>query len=216
VQDRLAELVHALDRFPAEGALRTRLAELGLLGAGTPPKDEEPQTAAEWLRATGRSTSFDVETGMFPNQHDSLLRTTLAPLTGDALAGVVFGETPPRDHDVGSYGLQAWMDGWRYSATAENLGDWYDVGAVLGLLNHLLAARGRDLRCLTLPTGDQTAIVACGPVAGLKTALRGRLLASDDPDSARATGKAFEDKVFEQLQKEGGGTVERNVPLGAP
>lgn len=216
VKDRLAEVVHALDRFPAEGALRARLAELGLLGSRTPPSDEAPQTTAEWLRATGRSTSFDVETGMFPNQHDSLLRTTLAPLTGDALAGVVFGETPPRDHDGGSYVLQAWMDGWRYSASAENLGDWYDVGAVLGLMNHLLAERGRDLRCLTLPTGDQTTTVACGPAAGLKAALREGLLASDDPDSARAAGKAFEDKVFEQLQKEGGGTIERDVPLGAP
>jgi hypothetical protein len=83
------------------------------------------------LAEAGLVTGFDVETGVFPNEHDSLMRD-LAWLTGDALHGAVFEEIPP-DFDPksadaaeeGPYRLSVYLGGKRYRIDAENRGDWY-------------------------------------------------------------------------------------------
>ena len=69
----------ALTRFPTLGAFEAYLDGLGLtaLPGRTASKVLAP-TVEEVLAARGRATTFDVETGMFPNEHDSLLRELAA------------------------------------------------------------------------------------------------------------------------------------------
>ncbi|UXI67063.1 hypothetical protein [Tahibacter amnicola] len=155
------------------------------------------------LEHAGLGEWFDAETGTFPNRHDVLL-AQLAGITGSALDGVAFEEIAPKDYEADEepYQLRAYADGKRWAIEAQNLGDWFDVDAVLKLLNAVLRDRGSDWRLLMLETQDQTAKVAAGPASVLVAALREGLLESGDPDSARTLGKEFEDAVRARLQGE--------------
>jgi hypothetical protein len=209
-QDLLAQLA----AFPDVAAIDARLDALGFtaLTPVDPQRATKVVEVRDALANRGRMHWFDVETGQFPNEHDELLGE-LAPLVGKALDGVIFEEVAPRDHDGGGpYVLHAYAAGKRYRVPAENLGDWYDVGAVLGLLNALLAERGSDQRYLVLDTGDQTAIVVAGPAAGLRALVDLGVLDTGAAGDGAAAGKAFEDKVFQQLQAEGHDVV-RDVPI---
>lgn len=144
--------------------------------------DDAPPAAANDLRgrleAAGRLLAFDAETGQFPNEHDHPARE-LARLCGPALDGVLFAEQPPRDaDDPGDYRIDAWVAGERLSTPAENLGDWYDVDAVVGLVNEALRTARSDCRLFVLPAEGQVAVVAAGPAAELVEAIRaGELVA---------------------------------------
>ena len=131
----------------------------------------------------GRALAFDVETGMFPNEHDSLLRD-LAALAPGALTGLLFEEVPPtleeEEAGTGSYRLIAWGGGKRYETPAQALGDWYDMEAVLTFLNALARARGSEVRWLPLATGDQIALIVAGPSQTLTHLLDSGLLGSGD------------------------------------
>lgn len=192
------ELVTALRKYPESGALEARLAELQLIeSAGA---NSHPGSARTLLEALGSAYSFDAETGMFPNEHDSLMRD-LAALGGSPLAAAIFSETPPTDYDTGEpYVLHAWYGGKHYWAEAEDLGDWYDVTAVIGFLNAIARDVGSDTRFVSLATTDQIATVAAGPEASLRTAQSEGLLVWGNADEARAVGKAFEDEVFRALE----------------
>lgn len=184
------ELARALAHFETDAALRSYLAELQLLPADAPVEGPGP-TPLEVLLAGGRVSWFDTETGEFPNHHDALL-VELALLSPGVLEGVTFeerlagspggvavGEDLIADsvdgewgeEPEGSYLLRAYDGSTAYELDAENLGDWYDVDAVVGLLNALAVARGSDVRWLILETGDQTAYVVAGPRAGLERAI---------------------------------------------
>jgi hypothetical protein len=212
IPERLLELAETLDRYPEAGALQARLAELGLLKKKGVEGDrlaaeEDPGLAArDILAACGRTHWFDVETGQFPNEHDHLLRE-LAKLVKPDLDGAVFEEIPPREtedgREIGPYRLSAYLDGQKVSVAAENLGDWYDVGAVLGLLNTLLRERQSELRFVTLPTGDQTAIVLAGPAKGILRAVDEGLLQIEGAEAGMEAGKAFEERVLKKLEEEG-------------
>ena len=142
---------------------------------------------------------FDVETGTFPNEHDSLLRS-LADMVRPALDGVVFEEIAPDiDAEDGGYVLRAYVDGQRLETTAENLGDWYDVDAVLRLLDAVLLERRSDQRFVLLETMDQTATIVGGKADVLRAALDAGLIKSGDPKAAESLGKAFEDRVKASL-----------------
>ncbi|MCQ4167501.1 hypothetical protein [Tahibacter harae] len=168
--------------------------------------EEEYADAAALLQAAGLCVWFDVETGMFPNEHDGLLRQ-LAAAAGDDLAGVLFQEIPPTedgDQAEAPYQLHAYADGKRWSVTARNYGDWYDVDAVLRLGNALLRDRGSAKRMLLLFSEDQTAQVVVAPQAVLGAALEQGLLQAGDEAAAREAGKAFEQEVLEKLKAERG------------
>lgn len=206
-QARLRLAARALVLFPEAGALEARLKQLGAIAANDQPRPDSQAPAAigadELLERYGRVDAFDVETGTFPNEHDKLLRQ-LALLARDALAGTVFEEVPPASaNGEGEYLLRAYFGGKRYEVSARNLGDWYDVRAVLGLLNSLLATRGSDLRFVTLPTGDQTARVLAAPAAALETLTSQGLLQVERPEAGMEDGKAFERQMMEQLRTEG-------------
>ena len=168
----------------------------------TPVRWADP---VEILAAAGYLHGFDVETGVFPNAHDSLMRE-LAALAGDALAGALFDEIPPvydenaGDEEVGPYRLSVYLGGKRYRIDAENHGDWYDLDAVLTLMNAVLADRRSDTRLFTLDTGDQTAIVVAATTDAFRGALAAGLLEAGDPQAAEAGGKAYEEAVLGRMR----------------
>lgn len=216
----VARMARALVKFPEVGALEKELVRLGfVLDAAKPePDDIAPIEADDILVARGRVDAFDVETGMFPNEHDELL-ARLSVLAKPVLNDVVFEELAPRDAATGDelegrpYELYAYTGGKRYALDAQNSGDWYDVNAVVGLLNALLVAKKSDVRFVLLPTGDQTAIVLAAPKAALLAASKAGLLEFAGAEDAEKAGKEFEDRVFNELSKEGN-DLQRDVPIG--
>jgi hypothetical protein len=174
------------------------------------PAEVLPMTKAEKAAKDGAvvlgtsrevTTSFDAETGTFPNGHEFLL-SDLAELAGKDLKGVRFTEVAPTDEEdlrgEGHYTLVAHMDGKRYAVKARNLGDWYDVPATVGLLNTLLKDRKSATRFVTLETGDQTVKVRADSIASLSTTP----YAYANADDAMKDGKAFEKKALDALEKE--------------
>jgi hypothetical protein len=160
------------------------------------------------LGAAGCVYGFDVETGMFPNAHDSLMRE-LAALAGDALAGALFDEIPPvydenaadeASEEVGPYRLSVYLDGKRYRIDAENHGDWYDLEAVLKLMNAVLADRRSSSRLFTLDTGGQESIVIAATPDAFRKAVAAGLIEAGDAGAAEDAGKAYEDTVFGRVR----------------
>ena len=110
------------------------------------------------------------------------------PVALAALDGVVFEEIAPDiDAEDGGYVLRAYVDGQRLETTAENLGDWYDVDAVLRLLDAVLLERRSDQRFVLLETMDQTATIVGGKADVLRAALDAGLIKSGDPKAAAIT-----------------------------
>jgi hypothetical protein len=213
----LLETAASLRLFESPASQIGQLREWRLVGeeARFGNEDKPSWLATDNLEALGSLHRFDTETGMFPNQHDLLLGE-LAQKAGGELQGIVFEEVPPSDVDMesGSYVLRAYIGGILYETSAENLGDWYDMGAVLGLLNSALRDRGSSRRFVALPTGDQTAAILVGPIAGLGKARVAGLITFGDPDAARQVGRAFEKKVMNELMQKHGDRVLRDVPVG--
>jgi len=98
--------------------------------------------------------------------------------------------------------LRAYAGGNRYSARAQNLGDWYDVEAVVGLLNILLHDKKSQMRFAVLPTGDQSSAILAGPKDGLAKAASQGLIELGEAGAAAGVGKAFEEKVLDRLREE--------------
>lgn len=183
-------------------ALLGRLRALRLLPGEAPA---EEATAELLLLAAGCAHEFDTETGQFPNEHDSLLRS-LAALAGDPMKGAIFEEIPLGGPDDESpYQLRAYLGGERFEVKARNYGDWYDVEAVIGLLNTMARARQLEVRWLVLEGGDQTAIVVAGPEEGLRTAVAEKLLRAGGAGDAMKAGKGFEGEVLKQPKSGSGG-----------
>ncbi|MEA5123617.1 hypothetical protein [Xanthomonas floridensis] len=181
-------------------AMRQTLAGLGFHRvAGLADARFEAADATSVLAASGYIHGFDAETGQFPNAHDSLLRT-LAPLVQPALDGAVFEEQAP-DQESGPYRLVAYLDGKRYHMLARNLDDWYDIDAVLRLLNAMLADRARAERFASLHTNDQIAWVVGAPQSALQAAFKAGVLQPGDAGGAEQQGKAFEHAVMQELKQ---------------
>jgi hypothetical protein len=186
------------------GPLFQRLLELGLLPGGVPAaRVAGAETAAEILIRAGRAYAFDTETGVYPNEHDSLLRS-LAALQPEVLGGAVFEEVAPAvDDEEHPYLLRAYVGGERFEAEARNLGDWWDVEATVGLLNAVAKARGSDGRWWVLSADGQVATVVAGPSPALRAGVAAGVLEGDSADAAMDQGKEFEGQVLERLRREG-------------
>jgi hypothetical protein len=104
----------------------------------------------------------------------------------------------------------------RAGLAAENRGDWYDVEAVVGLLNALLVARKSDTRLGMLQTGDQSVLVVAGPASGLESLADAGLLDVGDPHEPERVGKRAEDSAVQALQKDGHEEIHRDVSVSTP
>jgi hypothetical protein len=177
VDPGLRELSWTLLRFPNADDVERHVAKLGFTALPADRRmhdqgdeNDDPSSPPEllpidFLAKLGRVHGFDTETDTFPNEHDGLL-FDLAAIAWPALEGALFEELAPPE-DEGDYVLRAYMDGRLYELGASNNGDWYDVVAVLGLLNALAEARASDVRFVVLPTGGQDALVLSGPRSGI-------------------------------------------------
>lgn len=201
-QEKLREVAVSLSRFDSSQAMVAELQRLGF-PLDKPPADSPPAISViEALVQGGRAHHFDTETGTFPNYHDELL-ARLAFLSEKALAGAVFEEIPPKQIDSSEpYELRAYLDGTQYSLSAENHGDWYDVEAVLGLLNALLVDRKSAWRYAVVGTGGQDIYVVAAPEKALARVARDGLLVLSEGAEAVEAGKAFERKALEMLRKQ--------------
>jgi hypothetical protein len=113
---------------------------------------------------------------MYPNNHDSLMRR-LAALVSPELDDAVFEETAPHiDDETGPYTLTVYTAGERLRAEARNLGDWYDVEAVINLLNAAAKERGSKSRFVALASDDQTMAVLGAPAGAIARAIQGDLI----------------------------------------
>ena len=193
----LSVLITTLDRFESDTELGTYLTDIGALGGKGAFEDDDslpslvPQS---FFEARSRVVWFDAETGMFPNNHDWLLAEIAAK--ANDLYTARFTEIAPADYDSDDpYTLQADLNGKTYELQAENYGDWYDVGAILTLLNMLSIDQDLDDRFVMLPTGDQTAIIMVIHRSALRTLIDDGLMIKASPDDPMATGKAFEEQV---------------------
>jgi hypothetical protein len=106
------------------------------------------------------------------------------------------------DADTGKYAVEFIHGGKLYRFAPRDLVDWYDMDAVLAAVNRALADGGGAERFVPLASEGQIAelifaapdkLQAEAPELGLKI--------SADPDEARRAGKAYEDRVLQELQK---------------
>jgi hypothetical protein len=167
-----------LTRFTSMQERDAWARERGLL-----PFQAQPSTGRDTLQLQFQMLGAQRALAFFPNRvlgegfpvrHDELL-VTLAWMARPELQGLVFEEVPPpwdeaRLEGVGDYTLRAYADGERFSVTARNLGEWRDVGAVLALLNAVLAARGSSTRFAATQSLSPVMDVVFGPEPGLKEA----------------------------------------------
>lgn len=208
----LRVLKATLAQFPTNAALDASLVEWGLVDdelsiQATHDGAAEPITACDRLVAAGRVHVFDVETGVFPNEHDVVM-TELAGYAGALMTGVVFEEVPPRIvqtketwETVGPYLLRAYARGQIIETEAADHGDWYDLDAVLGLLNVTLRELGSDFRYIVTDTDGQLATVLGAPKSGIGRAHQRGVLNIEDASEAMQLGKDFERQVFERLDE---------------
>jgi hypothetical protein len=204
----LALLVATLAHFATDAEANGYLVQLGLAdGAGLWPDEAEWRaepalSVQDKLLRRGRLLAFDVETGFWPNRHDLLL-AELAALAGPPLSNARFAEeAPPPDNPDGlPYRLSATLDGRDYAIEASDYSDWYDLAAVLQLLDRMAMEAGMPQRFVPLPTGDQTAQVLVAPADAIATAVRDGQLAITDADGALATGRAAEAAFRQRLRQ---------------
>jgi hypothetical protein len=202
------ELRARLARYPSAAAFVVRVNAANL-EAKLDGEGKAPGSVREILLQSNRMHSFDTETDQFPNEHDSLLRT-LAAIAGPRFPKVVFEEIAPGSdrkvkidseedpsEDEGPYTLVAYAGGQRLEATAQNLGDWYDVATVMGLLNVIARDAGIDVRFAALATTDQSShVVALSESALRAFAKEGLLVFDASADQGRALGREYEEKAL--------------------
>jgi hypothetical protein len=181
---------------------RTAL-EAAMAGSGCerPSSTGDALTLLDLLEGTPCIHGFDPETGRSPNRHDELLRT-LADLGGRELRApveVLFEESPP-PNDVAPYALRAWADGRRYTAQAQNLGDWYDVDAVLGLLNEVARRLGKAQRWVMVSADGNYAEVVSANGPWLQDVIRRGLLPVESGSERIAEAMGHEQVVLERLE----------------
>jgi hypothetical protein len=200
------ELRQALRTFDDRASLLARLRKDGVLSAGDPVAPRQTGVR-ELLVKAGRLHELDLESGTYPNEHDSVMRS-LAALARPELDGILFLETPPPfdeasgEDDGSPYGLDAWIGGRHWRVDLQNEGDWYDVDRCLGLLNRILEERGSAMRFVSLRTDGPAVAVVAGDRDGLERLASDRLLLVADPSSVRESGRAFEQQGLDALRRE--------------
>jgi hypothetical protein len=179
LQDSDKERLATLRNFPSLAAMTDWARERRLLPAAAPNLADDPESFFLSGIMEQAQRAFRVELGEvdFPRRHDELL-VTLAWTVRPELAGVVFEQLPPkrapRTLDEAplseEYTLRAYADGQRFSVKAQNAYSLHDIGAVLGLLNQVLEARGSSHRFVVLDTDFWVVTVVLGPEAALREA----------------------------------------------
>jgi hypothetical protein len=165
--------------FSSRAEMKAWAQERKLLPAVAPALEAGPRSLFldDMLQQAQRAFQIDIQMSTSPRQHDELL-VTLAWKVRPVLAGVAFEQLPPKSPPPNffqppssdEYTLRAYADGQRFSVMARNSHSVEDIGAVLGLLNQVLEARGSPQRFAVLDTTFHEVTVVFGPEAALREA----------------------------------------------
>ena len=164
-----------------------RLRELLQIPPDSPvPDDDRPEYWDETFMRLGRGYGFEPEAGEYPVDHEQRV-SELVRLVSPLLEGARFTQVLPGEEDVegeeraplpgdsdseggatdSRYTLRLRHGGRRYSVTFHDFSGFYNINAVLALLNAALEASGTHLRFFGL--GD---VVVVGPLRGVQQAMR--------------------------------------------
>lgn len=164
-----------------------RLRELLQIPTGAPALDDpRPEYWDETFMRLGRGYGFDPEAGEYPVDHESLMRDLLS-LVSPLLNGARFTQVLPGEEDVeqedealaledadvesgglnSRYTLRLTHGGRRYGVTFHDISDYFNINALLALLNAALEPLGTPLRFFGF--GD---VVVVGPLQGVQQAMR--------------------------------------------
>ncbi len=168
-----------------------RLRELLQLSGPMSPvrSGDRPEYWDETFIRLGRGLGFEPEAGVYPVDHEGLLGallpfvspwldtarfTQVLPGENDVAGDVLLSEPDADDaadteaHGPGSrYTLRLTLGGVRYGVTFRDISEYYNINAVLALLNAALEPSGTPLRFFGL--GD---VVVVGPLVGVQQAIR--------------------------------------------
>jgi hypothetical protein len=192
-------IARTLVAYPTADALTAALARAGLCAAELGLDERAPVTAEDHLAASRCGLTFDPETDQWPNRHDTLA-AQLVLLGGRDLADVTFFEEAPAEGSPGPYRLLAYVDGARYATAARaDLGDWYDLDAVLGFVNAIARDRGKPQRWLVTSGGGNDAIAVGGPETALRDLVARGLLPAAPPTRSVEDSRAREQRLIDRL-----------------
>jgi hypothetical protein len=200
---RLRGLVTFLARFGSRADVDAELRRLGFEVAA-PPGKHPPLDVREVLHRNGQLVEFDPETDQWPNEHDHLARQ-FAHAIGEDLNGVLFEEVAA-EAGPDPYVLRAYVDGVVLETEAQAKGDWYDVDAVLGLVNRVLERRRSERRVALVFASGNDATVVAGPSHAIRELHTAGLLdlvehGSAKVDAARESErKAIRDMGYTPLE----------------
>jgi hypothetical protein len=186
-------MIHGHDARLAVEPVDAPLAELEAAWEDEP----SPWAVVIGLLGEGRVYGFDCEAGVVPVDHAGLIRDLAQLARGilavEAVSQVVDGE--------GRSTVRFVVGDTLLRFEPEDLGDWYDVAAVVGALNAALERLDARERYLLLHTGDQSCLVVFVRAQAFRAAAAElRIPIERDADAARRTGVAFEEYVRSMLQ----------------
>lgn len=151
------------------------------------------------------ATGFDVETGMLPCRHDSLVLDFAKASRGEFRPEAVleiWHQTDEEDFDA-PYTLQFVVNDRLYKAELRNYGDWYDVERTVQAINAALAETGTPNRFVALAADGQCALfVFADPIRLTPVAEKFLMPLSEDVESAMRQGIEYEEHVLRQLDEQ--------------
>lgn len=201
--ERLVAL-KVIDERAATNARKKLAVPTGSAGTGdTRDQIENSEFVTAVFDAAVLLTSFDTETGELPVRHDQLLQDLAAHSGGTFKPEAAHErwEQQSQDDEDAPYMVQFIHAGRLYRFPAQNLGDWYDVAAVVTAANRALTDAGESRRFINLNGDGQIANIAFVDPKAFAAAARELYLPVDiDPDAARRAGKSFEGEVIEKLR----------------
>jgi HEAT repeat protein len=146
---------------------------------------------------------FDTENDRVPPNYVELL-TRFAELARSRfnIEKISMRGTDEDGREATQHEIWLLFDGRPVRILVKDLGDWFDVGGLLGQLNTEIAASGKPDRFLTLHSDDQSAQVVLGNATKL-LALRRKydFPVADDPDAPVHTGQEYERRVLAEMGK---------------
>jgi hypothetical protein len=188
-----------------------RSCEENASGGGFDPAD--PVGVLTAFFQAGLAVTFDAETGMVPCDHDRLVM-----LFADGTGGLLAPECAIQTWQGGEDDMEVPMSvrfvsrGRVYEFDAENLGDWYDVGAVAQAVNRALGDAGHRQRFIHLhPEGQCPVFALADPAAFLPVAARYFVPVDDDTTAAMTAGVAYERYVIDLTDISGAADPSKSV-----
>jgi len=131
--------------------------------------DESQGYLFNFLSVAGIYLWFDAEVGMVPVDYDELLKSLTKNSNGKFENIGIWMDAKTGAADNVDYYIYLMANNKIYISHPEDIGDWYDVEAVLQLLNTALADSGLKERYVFIDTGDQTVQIMFGPEENVKS-----------------------------------------------